>query len=132
KNPRNFKTMGECTCSMDGHNPLCGDKLTVFIKMDGDTLKDLSFIGTGCAISTASASMLTETLKGKTKTDALKTFEDFHRMVTGEDETPASTLGKLEIFAGVKEFPMRVKCASLAWHTLKAALENKHEPVSTE
>ena len=133
RHPRNCKAMEHATCSMDGFNPLCGDKVKLYLKLNGDKIEDLSFEGSGCAISTASVSMLTEMLKGKTKTEALTLFEKFHTLVTGEsNEKDNETLGKLMVFKGVQEFPMRVKCATLSWHTLKAALENKQEPVSTE
>ena len=117
----------------DGKNPLCGDALRVYVEMDGDTVKDVSFKGSGCAISKASASMMTQAVKGKTKSDAETIFDEFHKMVTGEldIETDENHLGKLKIFAGVLEFPARVKCASLSWHTLNAALHGE-EIVSTE
>lgn len=133
KNPRNFREMADANRSAEGHNPLCGDRVTVFLHMDGDKIQDVSFKGNGCAISTASSSMLTEMLKGKTQKDALEIFHTFHHLVTGQDEEAnAVDLGKLGIFEGVKEFPLRVKCATLGWHTLVAALENKHEVVKTE
>ena len=132
KKPRNFRKQ-EGARHVEGYNPLCGDKVTVYVKLDGDVVKDVSFQGTGCAISTASASMMTESLKGKTREEAEALFHAFHDLITGKEpagEGPA--LGKLAVFAGVRDFPVRVKCASLAWHTLHAALEGKEEPVSTE
>lgn len=133
KNPRNFKELEEATRSAEGNNPLCGDKLTVFLNYDGETVKEVSFTGSGCAISKASASMMTQMVKGKTKEEAEVLFDEFHRMVRGEmdEDAESNHLGKLKIFAGVREFPARVKCASLSWHTMKAALEGE-ELVSTE
>lgn len=131
KRPRNFRKLGVANRSAKGHNPLCGDRVTVYLNVEGGVVKDISFEGSGCAISTASASMMTESLKGKTQAEAEALFQGFHDLVTGKrDELPG--LGKLEAFAGVREFPVRVKCATLAWHTLRAALENKETPVSTE
>jgi len=126
KRPRNFHGMPEATSSAVGHNPLCGDRVTVFVRVDGDVVRDVSFEGAGCSISTASASMMTDALKGKTTAEARALFERFHELVTADPSksaTPAAELGKLAVFAGVHEFPMRVKCASLAWHTVRAALE---------
>ncbi len=126
KRPRNFHGMPEANRSAVGHNPLCGDRVTVFVRVDGDVVRDVSFDGAGCSISTASASMMTDALKGKTTAEARALFERFHELVTADPSkaaTVAAELGKLVVFAGVHEFPMRVKCASLAWHTLKAALE---------
>ena len=133
KNPRNFREMEDADKQADGNNPLCGDKLQVFVKMDGDKVADVSFVGSGCAIFKASASIMTQTVKGKTKEEAEVLFDEFHRMVTGklDIETDENNLGKLRIFAGVLEFPARVKCASLSWHTVNAAL-NDEEEVSTE
>ena len=134
KRPRNFHAMGDAAHRADGYNPLCGDVVTVYLDLDGDVLKDVSFQGHGCAISTASASVMTETLKGKTRAQAEQLFHTFHDLVTGKrgnDADPAA-LGKLAVFAGVNEFPTRVKCATLCWHTARAALEGKEEPVSTE
>jgi len=125
KRPRNRREMPEADRHAEGHNPLCGDEATIYVKLDGDRVVDLSFSGKGCSISTASASLMTEAVKGKTRAEVEALFERFHELVTG---APGSTpdagagLGKLAVFAGVSEFPMRVKCASLAWHTLKAAL----------
>lgn len=133
KNPRNFRDIENADKTADGKNPLCGDALRVYVEMDGDTVKDVSFKGSGCAISKASASMMTEAIKGKSKEDVEMLFNEFHKMVTGEldIETGENHLGKLRIFAGVLEFPARVKCASLSWHTLNAALHGD-ETVSTE
>ncbi len=133
KNPRNFREIENADKYADGNNPLCGDKLQVFINMEGDVVKDVSFVGSGCAIFKASASIMTQTVKGKTKAEAKAIFEEFHQMVTGklDIETDENNLGKLRIFAGVLEFPARVKCASLSWHTVNAALSDERE-VSTE
>lgn len=133
KNPRNFREIEDATQTADGNNPLCGDALRVYVEVENDTVKDVAFKGSGCAISKASASMMTQAVKGKSKADAEILFDEFHKMVTGEldAETDENQLGKLKIFAGVLEFPARVKCASLSWHTLHAALNNEEE-VSTE
>ena len=133
KKPRNFRKL-EGGRNLEGHNPLCGDRITVYLKVDGDTIKDLSFQGTGCAISTASASMMTESLKGKSVSAAQDLFQEFHHMLTGPAADPEETerLGKLQVFQGVREFPLRVKCATLAWHTLRAALEGQEKTVTTE
>lgn len=133
KNPRNFREITDADKTATGNNPLCGDALRVYVDMEGDTVKDVSFKGSGCAISKASASMMTQVVKGKTKEEAEILFDEFHRMVLGEmdEETEENHLGKLKIFAGVREFPARVKCASLSWHTLNAALHGD-ETVTTE
>jgi nitrogen fixation protein NifU and related proteins len=133
KRPRNFRLMEGADGHAEGYNPLCGDKVTIYLKMDGDRISDISFQGSGCAISTASASILTETLKGKTRAEAESLFEAFHQMLTGQavDAVASPPMGKLAVFAGVTEFPLRVKCATLAWHTLRSALENG-KVVSTE
>ena len=133
KNPRNFREIEGADRTADGNNPLCGDALRVYVDLEGDIVKDVSFKGSGCAISKASASMMTQTVKGKTKEEAEALFEEFHRMVTGglDIETEENHLGKLKIFAGVLEFPARVKCASLSWHTLSAALHGE-DVVTTE
>ncbi len=133
KNPRNFREIAGADRTADGNNPLCGDALRVYLDLENDRIKDVAFKGSGCAISKASASMMTQVVKGKTREEAEVLFDEFHRMVTGrlnieEDE---NHLGKLKIFAGVLEFPARVKCASLSWHTLHAALAGEDE-VSTE
>jgi nitrogen fixation NifU-like protein len=133
KNPRNFREIPAANYKADGNNPLCGDALRVYVEMEDERVKDVAFKGSGCAISKASASMMTQTVKGKTKEEAEKIFNEFHRMVLGEldEEQDENSLGKLKIFAGVREFPARVKCASLSWHTLNAALHGEEE-VSTE
>lgn len=133
KNPRNFREIETATQTADGNNPLCGDALRVYVEIEDETVKDVAFKGSGCAISKASASMMTQTVKGKTRAEAENLFGEFQRMVTGEldAERDANSLGKLKIFAGVLEFPARVKCASLSWHTLHAALRGEEE-VSTE
>ena len=133
KNPRNFREIETATRTADGNNPLCGDALRVYVEMEDDRVKDVAFKGSGCAISKASASMMTQAVKGKSKEEAETLFDEFHRMVLGElnEEDEENHLGKLKIFAGVREFPARVKCASLSWHTLHAALEGE-EVVSTE
>jgi nitrogen fixation NifU-like protein len=132
KRPRNCHTMDDATRKADGYNPLCGDKLKLFLKMDGDVVRDLSFVGSGCAISTASASLMTETLKGKSREEALQMMERFHDLLT-TDVPVTKELGKLKVFGGVREYPARVKCATLAWHTLKSALTgNTAEAVTTE
>lgn len=119
---------------LEGYNPLCGDRYTIYLKMNGSVIEDISFQGSGCAISKASASVMTSVLKGKTFEEAEQLFELFHRMVTGEtpDEKTIEELGKLAAFSGVSAFPARVKCAILPWHTMKSVLENKQTPVSTE
>jgi nitrogen fixation NifU-like protein len=133
KNPRNFREIEGANKKALGNNPLCGDALQVFVSMDGDTISDVAFKGSGCAISKASASMMTQAVKGKTTEDAAELFGEFTRMVRGEmdEESEDNHLGRLRIFAGVREFPARVKCASLSWHTLEAALKGD-ESVSTE
>jgi nitrogen fixation NifU-like protein len=134
KSPRNFKALASATHKADGHNPLCGDKLTVYVELAGDRIQNATFVGSGCAISTASASLMTESLKGKSVAEARALFDTMHDLLTAPEEPTDPGLGKLMVFSGVREFPMRVKCATLAWHTLKAALEDKtHEgPASTE
>jgi nitrogen fixation NifU-like protein len=133
KNPRNFREIEGADKEAGGNNPLCGDALRVYVKMDGDTVADVAFKGSGCAISKASASMMTQAVRGKSREDADVLFDEFHKMVTGglDVETEDNHLGRLKIFAGVLEFPARVKCASLSWHTLHAALHDEAE-ISTE
>ena len=131
RKPRNFGLLPEANRSAEGHNPLCGDHVFVHLRLKGETIDDVKFQGKGCAISTASASMMTEAVRGKTRGEAETLFERFHALVTGADGKSAG-LGKLEAFGGVSEFPLRVKCASLAWHTLKAALEGSQTSISTE
>lgn len=134
KRPRNFRSMDGAECRADGHNPMCGDKLTVFVRTRAGRIEEVSFQGSGCAISTASASMMTEALRGKSVEEFRELFSEFHDLVTGAEENDQETidLGKLAVFEGVREFPMRVKCATLAWHTLRAALERSEEAVTTE
>jgi nitrogen fixation NifU-like protein len=131
KKPRNFHEMPAATCSAQGHNPLCGDQLKLYLAVEGDAIKDISFVGSGCCISKASASLLTEAVKGKSRGDVHKMFDQVHELVTtGEAK---GDLGKLAVFAGVHKFPARVKCAILAWHALIAALKGDgSQPVSTE
>ena len=133
KKPRNFRELEGANRRAEGFNPLCGDQLTVYMLMDEGVVRDLSFVGTGCAISKASASMMTQAVRGKTREEALALFEEFHRMVTGEldEEAEENHLGRLKIFAGVRDYPARVKCASLPWHTMHAALEGE-ETATTE
>jgi nitrogen fixation NifU-like protein len=130
KKPRNFGRLDSASTHAEGFNPLCGDRLTLELLLEGDMVKDARFVGAGCAISVASASLMTESLKGKTRAEAEKMFERFHQLLT-TDAQPED-LGKLAVFSGVREYPARVKCATLAWHTMKAALENSAEKVSTE
>jgi nitrogen fixation NifU-like protein len=134
RRPRNFREAEGDARRADGFNPLCGDRVTVFLVMDGDIVRDVSFKGVGCAISTASASLMTEALKGKTRAEAETLFTRFHDMITGPGAGSAETesLGKLAVFSGVRDYPVRVKCATLAWHAFHAALEGRGEPVSTE
>jgi nitrogen fixation NifU-like protein len=144
KKPRNFRRLEGAAHHAEGYNPLCGDRVTIYVEMDGDIVKEVTFDGSGCAISKASASMMTESVKGKTRADAEALFAAFHELVTGQkggsvgadaggEAGPAPDLGKLIVFSGVREFPVRVKCATLAWHTLRAAfLDRPVERVSTE
>jgi nitrogen fixation protein NifU and related proteins len=131
RRPRNFRTIEEGRHA-EGYNPLCGDRLTVYLRIQGDRIQDASFMGSGCAISKASASLMTDIVKGKTIAEAEALFERFHRLITRSVEDPVDDLGKLSVFAGVRQYPARVKCASLAWHTLRAATEARNEVVSTE
>ena len=133
KNPRNFREIEDANKRALGNNPLCGDALQVFVAMDGDMISDVAFKGSGCAISKASASMMTQAVKGRTSEEAQELFDEFTKMVRGEldEEAQENHLGRLSIFAGVREFPARVKCASLSWHTLYAALHGD-ESISTE
>jgi nitrogen fixation NifU-like protein len=134
KRPRNFQKLEGANRTAEGYNPLCGDQINVYLVLDGGVIRDISFLGSGCAISKASASMMTATLKGKTAAEAEAIFETFHKMVTSDLSRTFDPIemGKLAVFAGVREFPVRVKCATLPWHTVRAALEGKREPVSTE
>lgn len=131
RRPRNFHALPDASHTAEGYNPLCGDRLTLYLQMTGDMITDMSFEGAGCAISKASASMMTDALKGRTVAEAEALFARFHQMVTTPPDQPVEDMGKLSSLAGVREFPVRVKCASLAWHTLKAAMAKKPR-VSTE
>jgi nitrogen fixation protein NifU and related proteins len=132
KRPRNFRTLEDANRTAKGYNPLCGDKLTLYLKVEDGRVTNAAFQGSGCAISTASASILTESVKGKTVPEAEKLFGAFHDLVTGKTPPPDVDLGKLEVFSGVSEYPARVKCATLAWHTLHSALKGTDDLVSTE
>jgi nitrogen fixation protein NifU and related proteins len=133
KAPRNYREIQAANHKAEGFNPLCGDHFTVYLDLDGDSIRDISFQGSGCAISKASASMMTQSVKGKTREQAEELFSRFHELVTGRARGEEKTdLGKLAVFSSVSEYPVRVKCATLAWHTLQAALEGTQEPVSTE
>jgi nitrogen fixation protein NifU and related proteins len=134
KRPHNYRVMQGADRQADGYNPLCGDRVRIYLKVAGDRISDISFQGSGCAISTASASILTETLKGKTPAEADALFETFHDLVTGKGPPNGENheLGKLAVFSGVSEFPARVKCATLAWHTMRSALAGSPEVASTE
>ena len=132
KTPRNFRELQNANHKAEGYNPLCGDHFTIYLDLEDDKIHDVTFQGSGCAISKASASMMTQIVKGKSKEEAAKLFEQFHSLVTGQANGDRESLGKLAVFAGVSEFPVRVKCATLAWHTLQAALEGKQEKISTE
>ena len=144
KTPRNYRQLAGANRKAEGFNPLCGDHFTVYLDVQDGSIRDIAFQGSGCAISKASASMMTQSLKGKTTADAQKLFDQFHKLVTGEaanngnakgdyaSERSATELGKLAVFSGVSQYPARVKCATLAWHALHAALEGQQDPVSTE
>ncbi len=134
RSPRNFRVMPDATARVEGYNPLCGDHYTVFVKLEGETIVDVSFDGAGCAISKASASVMSQLVKGKSREEAERLFEMFHGLVTGTlgPEKQPADLGKLAAFAGVSDYPARVKCASLAWHTLHSALTSKTTTVTTE
>lgn len=136
KKPRNFRGIDGANHRANGHNPLCGDRVSVFLKTEDGVIRDASFAGAGCAICTASASMMTDALKGRTEAEAEALYERFHHLLTEGEEKGAAPggpdLGKLEVFAGVREFPIRVKCATLPWHTFHAALQGREEAVSTE
>lgn len=141
RRPRNFRAIDAPTATQEGYNPLCGDRLTLYVTLDGDVIKDVAFQGSGCAISKASASLMTEALKGKTVAQARELFDKFQAMITSDHAGPTADLGKLSVLAGVREFPARIKCASLAWHTMKAAVAHPSTalragdtdaPVSTE
>jgi nitrogen fixation NifU-like protein len=132
KSPRNFRVMAEANRKSEGYNPLCGDHVTVYVRLEDGLIRDISFQGSGCAISKASASIMTAELKGKSETDAQNLFESVHKMLTGEAGPEGGGVGKLAILSGVCKFPARVKCASLAWHTLNAALTGAAQPATTE
>jgi nitrogen fixation protein NifU and related proteins len=131
KRPRNFQRLQDPKQTAQGYNPLCGDKITLDVKLENNHIGEIGFQGSGCAISTASASLMTESVKGKTLQEADVLFEKFHNLITS-DKADASGMGKLAVFSGVREFPARAKCATLAWHTLRAALQERGTPVSTE
>jgi nitrogen fixation protein NifU and related proteins len=133
RNPRNFGKLAPADAQADGHNPLCGDRLTLYVKLDGERIADAKFEGSGCAISVASASLLTEAVRGKSKSEVHSLFEDVHTLLTKHDaQVDTQRLGKLAALSGVREFPARVKCASLCWHTLNAALADAGAPATTE
>ena len=134
RRPRNFGKLDGASAKADGFNPLCGDRVTVYVALDGDRLADVRFEGAGCSISTAAASLMTEALRGKTRGEADALYERFHAMVTAPPDAPVggADLGKLAVMNGVREFPVRVKCATLVWHVLRAALEGRADPVTTE
>ena len=133
RRPHNFRELADANRKAEGYNPLCGDRLTVYLRLDGDVVREATFVGSGCAISKASASLMTDSVKGKTVAETNALFDAFHRMVTsGGAEQPPAAIGKLAVLAGVRAYPARVKCASLAWHTMKAALAAEPAPVTTE
>lgn len=134
RHPHNFRVLEGADHKAEGYNPLCGDQVTVYLKLEGDKIIDISFQGKGCAISKSAASVMTDSVKGKTKTETEVLFKQFHKLVTGskESQDSAEELGKLAVFSGVCEFPTRIKCAILAWHTLKSALDSKNQTVTTE
>lgn len=132
RSPRNFGKLDDADKTLEGFNPLCGDKLTLYLKTDGDTINDIMFDGSGCAISVASASLMTDAMKGKSLQEAEKLFDNFHNLITTDDDVDIDQLGKLAALAGVKAYPARVKCASLCWHTLHSVIEGNDTPVKTE
>lgn len=134
RRPRNFRVLEHADHAAEGHNPICGDQVTVYLRLREEKIEEITFQGRGCAISMASASMLTETLRGKTLAEVQRTFAAFHQLVTSPQDSQASAaeLGKLAALSGVRAFPVRVKCATLPWHTLRAALEQRQVPVTTE
>lgn len=133
RRPRNHRVLADADRQAEGHNPLCGDHVKVYLKLKDGVVEDVTFEGGGCAISTASASIMTETLKGKKLDEAKEIFKKFHNLITGHQEVSDERgMGKLEVFSGVCQYPARVKCATLAWHTLDAALQDRDEPISTE
>ena len=133
KHPRNFGELDGADRHADGYNPLCGDRLTLYMNLEGNVITEVSFVGSGCAISKASASLMTDAVKGKTLAEAQRLFDEFHSMITGsETSSNLDILGKLAVLAGVRDYPTRIKCASLAWHTLRAAFENSQGLASSE
>jgi len=132
RRPRNFRAMEDADRTAEGNNPLCGDQLKLWVRMDGDQIADVSFTATGCAISRASASIMTTTVKGKTRAEAESLFQQFRTLVTGGKAVDERPLGSMAVFSGVSKFPARVKCASLSWHTLRSALDARPDPISTE
>ena len=134
KSPRNFRPMAEANRKAEGYNPLCGDHVTVYVRLEDGLIKDISFEGSGCAISKASASLMTAELKGKSEADAHQIFDNVHKMLTGQDDEDVDLeeMGRLAVLSGVREFPVRVKCASLGWHAMRAALKSEAQTVSTE
>ncbi len=132
RNPRNFARLNDADTTLEGFNPLCGDKLTLYLKINNDQISDITFDGSGCAISVASASLMTDAMKGKTLNEAETLFNQFHHLITTDESYDAADLGKLIALAGVKDYPARVKCASLCWHTLHAALQGEQSPIKTE
>ncbi len=132
RNPRNCYIMDGASCTADGHNPLCGDIVKVYLRIENGIIEEISFQGQGCAICTASTSLMTESVQGRSVEEAQGLFDEFHQMLTGVAEEQGVVLGKLQVFEGVREYPVRVKCATLAWHTLNAAMEEKKDDVTTE
>lgn len=132
RNPRNFRTLENATHDAEGFNPLCGDQVHIFLHIENDTIEDVSFQGSGCAICTASASIMTQNLKGQNLGQANQVFQGFHSLLTSDDQTDVQDMGKLSVFAGVRKYPIRVKCATLPWHTFIAGLEGNQNPVTTE
>ena len=134
RNPRNFRVMEDANRKIEGYNPLCGDRITLYVKVTDGVINDVSFQGSGCAISTASASLMTEIVRGQTEQEAEHLFEVFHRITTGKegDNVNLDEIGKLAVLAGVRAYPARVKCATLAWHSLQSALKNENDTISTE
>ncbi|HPO13016.1 MAG TPA: SUF system NifU family Fe-S cluster assembly protein [Candidatus Hydrogenedentes bacterium] len=134
KNPRNFHALEPCDCKVEGLNPLCGDHFTVYVRLEGGRISDIAFTGAGCAISKSSASVMTNVLKGKTIAEARMLFTKFHQMITANPDAPVdeAALGKLRVFSGVREFPVRIKCATLAWHAMASALDGHNNAISTE
>ena len=132
RRPRNFHELPDANRHAEGDNPLCGDRLTVFLKVEDGVIRDIGFVGSGCAISTASASLMTESLRGRTEQEADSLFERFHDLVAGKGSPVRGSLGKLEAFSGVREFPARVKCATLSWHAARTAMRNGGGTATTE